>query len=89
MWGGLVSFLSKVRAGKVRAFNIIELIGELAISAFVGILTFWLAEAAGFPEILTAATVGISSHMGTRGMYKLEQFLVRKLGLDDPPEAKP
>jgi hypothetical protein len=86
MWGGLVSFVQKVRAGKVRAFNFIEMIGELAVSAFVGVLTFLIAEQANTPELVTAALVGISSHMGTRGLFRLEQFLTKYLGLSPQQE---
>ena len=86
-WGGIVSFVQKVRAGKVRPFNVVELIGEIAVSGFVGVLTFWLAEAADTPQLLTAAMVGIASHMGTRGLFRMEQFLSKRLGLTSEQEA--
>ena len=28
-WGGLVSFYRKVKSGETRAFNVVELIGEI------------------------------------------------------------
>lgn len=87
MWGGVVSFVQKVRAGKVRPFNVVELVGELVVSAFVGILTFWICESAALPELASAACVGISSHMGTRGLFRLEQWMSRRLGLATEDEA--
>ena len=33
-WGGLVNFYRKVKSGETRAFNVVELIGEIATSAF-------------------------------------------------------
>ena len=63
-WGGLVNYLSKIRAGRIARFNVTELIGDLFISGFTGILTFWLCEASGFNELTTAVFVGISGHMG-------------------------
>ena len=66
-WGGLVSFYRKVKSGETRAFNVVELIGEIATSAFAGLITFWLCEAAQFNPLVTAALVGISGHMGSQG----------------------
>lgn len=40
-WGGLVNFYRKVKSGETRAFNVVELIGEIATSAFAGLITFW------------------------------------------------
>lgn len=78
-WGGLVSFINKVKAGEARRFNISELIGELATSAFAGMLTFWICELGNLPPLLTAAFVGISGHMGSRLIFKAEKALDRYL----------
>lgn len=78
-WGGLVSFLSKVKKGEARAFNLVELIGELVTSAFAGVLTFWLCEAAGLNGLVTAALVGISGHMGSRAIYHMETLATKRL----------
>jgi hypothetical protein len=75
MWGGVVSFYNKMKDGNVRAINFTELIGELFTSGFVGIMTFYLCEAAHFAPLVTAACVGISGHMGSRGIFMLEKWL--------------
>lgn len=77
-WGGLVSFIGKVRSGEVRAFNLVELIGELCTSAFTGVLTFLLCQAAGMNGLLTAALVGISGHMGSRCLFMFERWATKK-----------
>lgn len=74
-WGGAVNWLRKRKAGEVRPFNFMELIGELLTSAFAGVLTFWLCEASGLPSLITAAMVGISGHMGSRSIYLVEKWL--------------
>lgn len=86
-WGGVASFINKVRTGVVRPFNVAELVGEIAVSGFVGVLTFWLCQAAGFGELETAVCVGVSSHMGTRGLFRLEQYISKRLGLDPAPPS--
>jgi len=86
-WGGLVNYISKIRAGRIARFNVTELIGDLFISGFTGILTFWLCEASGFNELTTAVFVGISGHMGARMIGKLETMLSRKLDLQDASSA--
>ena len=72
VWGGVVNYISKVRAGATSRFNLMELVGDVVTSGFVGMLTFWLCQAAGFSELLTAVFVGISGHMGARAMAKFE-----------------
>ncbi|WP_422192897.1 phage holin family protein [Aquabacterium sp.] len=72
--GGLVSWYARVRAGKAELWSINALIGEVATSAFAGLLAFYLCEWTGFPPLLTASVVGISGHMGTRGIQLLERL---------------
>jgi hypothetical protein len=73
--GGVVSFYRKLQTGHTQIFNIVEFIGELCTSAFAGVITFWLCENAAISPLLTAAMVGISGHMGSRGIYVLEKWL--------------
>lgn len=78
MLGGFVSYMRKVEQRSPKAFSMMELIGEIAASAFAGILTFWLCEHADIPPLLTAALVGISGHAGSRALFVLENWLKRK-----------
>jgi hypothetical protein len=77
--GGLASWVRKVRAGNVRVFNIVELIGELIVSAFAGLLTYWICRAAALDEWSTAAAVGIAGHMGSRALFLLENTIEARL----------
>jgi len=77
-WGGAVSFIGKVKAGDARACNFVEFIGEIVTSGFVGVLTFWLCEEAGFKPLITAALVGIAGHMGSRALLQMEKWASRK-----------
>lgn len=88
--GGLVSWSNKVRKGDLAAWNLMQLVGELATSAFAGLLAFWICEYMNADKLLTAALVGITGHMGTRGIVVFEKWAQRKWGV--PPgddEAKP
>lgn len=86
MLGGAASFVRRVRSGQAKYSNIIELIGELVVSAFAGLVTFFLCRSAGFDEMITAAFIAISGHMGTRIIFLIEAKLVKKLGLDNQCE---
>ena len=77
--GGVTSFVSNVQRGEARAYNIVELIGELFISAFAGVMTFYLCELIDLPPLASAACVGIVGHMGSRGMFVLEKTVERIL----------
>lgn len=72
--GGVVSFYNKLKVGHTRVFNIMELMGEIGTSAFAGIITFYLCEWAEISPMLTAAFVGISGHMGSRAIFKMERW---------------
>jgi hypothetical protein len=78
--GGLVSWYAKVRAGTVHAWSLMTLIGELATSAFAGLLAFWLCAYTGAPQLVTAALVGVAGHMGTRAISAFEQWAQTRFG---------
>lgn len=81
MLGGAASFIQKLRTGKVRAFNFLELVGEMLISTMVGLCTYWLCKAYGVSEYLTVAGVAITGHMGTRAIALAEHWLEEKFGV--------
>lgn len=81
LFGGLASWIGKVRSGKVAIHNLPSLVGELAIAAFAGLMTFFVCEYMALTPILTAAMVGMSGHMGGRAVTILEGILERKLGV--------
>ena len=86
MLGGAASFVRRVRSGQAKYSNIVELVGELVISAFAGLVTFFLCRSANFDEMLTAAFIAISGHMGTRIIFMFEAYLVKKFGLNNECE---
>ena len=71
-WGGIVSYFHKIDKHKI-PFNLIKFIAEIATSAFVGVITFLLCDAANLSWELTAAFVGVSGHMGTRALFIIEK----------------
>lgn len=78
VWGGVVSWVTKVRRGEISPMSFLELIAEVVVAGFVGMLTFWLCESAQMAPLLTAAMVGVASHMGTRALFQLERFFSSK-----------
>jgi hypothetical protein len=80
IWGGIASYVNKVRRGELQAWSLMELIAEVVVAGFVGMLTFWLCEASSINPLLTAALVGISSHMGTRALFQLERLFSSRFG---------
>jgi hypothetical protein len=73
--GGFVNWIQKVRKGEARPFNIPELLGELATSGFVGVLTFFLCEAAGVSQPLSSFFIGVAGHMGSRAIFLAEGYV--------------
>ena len=82
MMGGVVSFMRKVREGIIPAFSITEFIGELVTSAFAGVVTFFLCEAAELDPMLSAAFIAIAGHMGSRAIFIFEKYLQKRFSLE-------
>lgn len=76
--GGLVNWYSKVKKGKTRVFNFVELIGEIFTSAFVGLGTVMLLSSYDQPPGVCAAFAGISGHFATRILFLVEQYIEAK-----------
>lgn len=74
-----MNWYSRVRQGYTRAFNLIELVGEIATAGFVGILVFMGVTAYGAPEGIAAAASGIGGHMGTRLLYLVERIIEERV----------
>lgn len=77
--GGIVSWYSKVKQRKTRAFNIVELIGETFTSGFVGLGVFMTAQSFEYPVGICAALSGVSGHMATRLLFLFESIIESKL----------
>lgn len=75
IWGGFVSFSAKIKKGIARPYNISEWLGEIATSAFTGVITFYSCQYAHLDGLLTAVFVAISGHMGTRIITFIEKQL--------------
>ena len=71
--GGLVAWGNKVRQGKLHAWNLMALVGELTTAALAGLLCFWACEWAGFAPNLTASLTGLAGYMGTRALAIAEK----------------
>lgn len=89
--GGMASWYMKVRRGEILAWNLAALIGELCVSAFAGLIAFWLCEYVNLNPLLTSAIVGMSGHAGAKGLNWLEtmgqRVVEKKLGIEQPKDA--
>lgn len=79
LFGGMASWWAKVRKGELAVHNLSALIGELAISAFVGVIAFFGCEYMNFAPLLTAAIVGISGNMGARALTMFEEIAIKRI----------
>ena len=86
--GGLINWYARIRRGHARAFNFIELIGEIFTSGFVGLCVFMLLSSWDQPACLCAAAAGVSGHMATRLLFTVERAIERQLGSFTVPPKK-
>jgi LydA holin phage, holin superfamily III len=80
--GGIAHYIKKINAGLNKSFSIAELAGEIVISGFVGLLTFFICDATAVDIRITAVFVGISGHMGSRAIYLIQLLIQKKTGID-------
>lgn len=77
--GGVVNWYAKVKRGQTRAFNIVELVGEIFTSGFVGLGVFMLLAAIDQPVGICAAAAGVGGHMATRLLFSIERAIEARL----------
>jgi len=76
LMGGAAGWVQRVRKGEADA-SLPALVGELMISAFSGLITFWICESQGFSPLITAAAAGMAGHAGGTGISWLERLFKR------------
>jgi hypothetical protein len=76
--GGLVNWLKKLRQGHTNAFKIVEFIGEVFTSGFVGLMVFMVMHNFDQPIGINAACAGVAGHMATRILFLIERILESK-----------
>jgi hypothetical protein len=80
--GGIAHYIKKVNSGLDKPFSFAELTGEIIISGFVGLLTFFICDATDVDIRITAVFVGISGHMGSRAIYLIQLLIQKKTGIE-------
>ena len=78
-WGGVVNYITTLRSGR-KKFQAKELIFDLVVSTFAGLITFYFCRAAGISETMSAVLIAISGHMGTRAIAGFETVYRRIIG---------
>jgi hypothetical protein len=77
IWGGFVAYIRKVNEGQPYVFW--RMVGELATSAFAGILVGALMLDAGSSAVWAGASAGIAGHMGATIIKVAEDMLASAL----------
>lgn len=83
--GGVASFTRRLERRHPRVWNFTELVGEITAAGLTGIITANLCDSMGTSSSLKYALVGISAHMGSRALFKLEALVNAKFNL--PPDS--
>jgi hypothetical protein len=79
-WGGVVNHITTLRSGR-KKFQLKELIFDLVVSTFAGLITFYFCRSAGISETMSAVLIAISGHMGTRAIAGFETVYRRIIGV--------
>ena len=82
--GGLINWYARIKRGHARAFNFIELVGEIFTSGLVGRGIFMLLSSWGQPAGACAAAAGVSGHMATRLLFAIDRAIERQIDAYQP-----
>lgn len=85
-WGGVVSYIQRLRIHRTK-FNSRDLIFDLVISSFAGLLTHFFCEYSNVSGTMSAILIAVSGHMGTRAIASFEQMRDRIFGLAGEDKA--
>ena len=86
--GGVINWYARIKRGHARAFNFIELVGEIFTSGLVGLGIFMLLSSWDQPAGACAAAAGVSGHMATRLLFAVERAVERQLDSFTVPPKK-
>lgn len=86
-WGGIVNHITKLRNGK-KKFQFKELVFDLVVSTFAGLITFYFCRAANVSETMSAVLIAISGHMGTRAIAGFETIYRRVVNIKESGNEK-
>lgn len=76
IWGGIVRVIREVKLGDKTFWQILlAFVAEAVVSAFTGMLVFFLCESSHVPRMYTAAVVGIAGYMGGRALNLVESIV--------------
>ena len=81
-WGGAVSYLQRKRRSLGWKRFLGELMAEMFVSAFVGVMTYLMCASVGLNDMLVAALVGVSGHMSSKALALMRAQYETALGLD-------
>lgn len=87
-WGGAVNYLQRLKTSSIRVFTLAEMLGEMVISCFAGIVVHLLLSAANINPLTSAAIVAVSGHLGGKLLYAVEVFLAKQVLKISDEEAK-
>lgn len=83
--GSLIARFQSWKENKRKKISLMEIIGELFISGFAGIITFFLCEFLEVPQLLTMFLCGIAGNMGSKSLdffgLLFMRFFEKKLDL--------
>ena len=74
-----MNHITTLRNGR-KKFQLKELIFDLVVSTFAGLITFYFCRSAGISETMSAVLIAISGHMGTRAIAGFETGYRRIIG---------
>ncbi len=78
-WGGIVNYLRRKKYDGTTSFLLAELVGEMVISSFAGMIVFFLCQISDINPFMQAALIAMAGHAGSRIIFQLEGKILDKV----------
>lgn len=72
--GAITAYIKKKRESGQK-FNFLHLVGDILISFFLGVITYFICKGANINDFWTAGFVGLVSHLGTRALVLFDVLI--------------
>ncbi|MGP1485642.1 MAG: phage holin family protein [Campylobacter sp.] len=69
IWAGTAQTIRRVRKGEIKFFSLREWIGDIVISGFIGVVTYFFCRYSQMDEYLSAVCGNLGTHGGAKYSY--------------------
>ena len=80
--GGIARVIFDLKKKVITSITLLNLVGEIFLSGFIGMMSFYICEYMEVPQPLGPAIIGVSAFMGTTTISLFIIWVRKKFGVE-------